>query len=166
MSWGGTRERAGRKPRAKKALAEAAEKSAQAVIEPWLEQLLAKLKELADGICMCDKNGKVYHVLPDRGAIEYLVNRLVGKPTERVETEVTVERVEVLFELQARAEMEVMDDEFGREVSGRIRDRIQQRFAFLSVEGADQGRAISGPSTSCLGPGEPGHAEPPAEGVP
>ena len=166
MSWGGIRNGAGRKPRAKKALSEAAEKSAQGIIQPWLQDLLTKLKELADGVLVAGKDDKVYRVPPDRGAIEYLINRLMGRPTERVEAEVTMERVEVLFELQARAEMEVMDDEFGREVSGRIRDRIQQRFAFLSVEGADQGRAISGPSTSCLGPGEPGHAEPPAEGVP
>ncbi len=129
------------------------------MVGPWLEELLLKLKELADGILVAGKDGKVYHVPPDRGAIEYLINRLVGKPTERVETEVTVERVEVFFELQARAEMEVMDYELGREVSGRLRERIQERFAVLSVEGAEQGRAISGPSTSCLGPGEPGHAE-------
>ena len=80
---------------------------------------------------MSDKNGKVYRVPPDRGAIEYLLNRLIGKPTERVEAEVSMERVEVLFEMQAQAEREVIDDELGSDVSGRVRERIQERFACL-----------------------------------
>ena len=131
MSWGGIREGAGRKPRAKKALAEAAEKNAQGIIQPWLQDLLAKLKELADGVLISGKDAKFYRVPPDRGAIEYLLNRLIGKPTERVESEVSMERVEVLFEFQAQAEREVIDDELGSDVSGRLRARIQERFACL-----------------------------------
>lgn len=53
-----------------------------------LPALVEKLFELADGIAVqvVDDDGvQVYTRPPDRQAIEYLLNRIMGKPTERKE---------------------------------------------------------------------------------
>jgi hypothetical protein len=50
---------------------------------PWL---IGKLFELADGVTVqvIDDDGvNIYTRPPDRGALEYLVNRIMGKPIER-----------------------------------------------------------------------------------
>lgn len=53
---------------------------------PWL---IDQMMELATGVLVeeTDKDGvpRVYQRPPDRQAIEYLANRIMGKPTERQE---------------------------------------------------------------------------------
>jgi hypothetical protein len=53
-----------------------------------LPTLLARMLELADGVTVqeVEKDGvRIYTRAPDRAALEYLVNRVMGKPTERQE---------------------------------------------------------------------------------
>lgn len=51
--------------------------------------LVDKLFELAEGVFIIDKQDphgiRYYQSLPDREAIKYLLDRLLGRPTERVE---------------------------------------------------------------------------------
>lgn len=53
--------------------------------------LIDRMLELADGVTVQerDREGEldVYTRPPDRQALEYLMNRIMGKPTERRETE-------------------------------------------------------------------------------
>ena len=46
---------------------------------------LATMKDLAIGHRATDDDGRIYTTSPDRQALEYLLNRLMGKPTERNE---------------------------------------------------------------------------------
>lgn len=60
---------------------------------PWLvDQML----ELATGVLVeeLDKDGtpRVYQRPPDRQAIEYLANRIMGKPTERNDVTISAEQ--------------------------------------------------------------------------
>ena len=57
---------------------------AQEFLEKRLPQYLNNLDAIADGILVKDNNG-VYAVPPDRMANTYLIDRYLGKPTERVE---------------------------------------------------------------------------------
>jgi hypothetical protein len=47
--------------------------------------LVGKMRELAVGLQVMNERGIVYQTVPDRYAIEYLMNRLLGRPTERNE---------------------------------------------------------------------------------
>lgn len=73
--------------------------AAENLIADRLPDLLENLFRLAEGVEVqkADANGnpRVYSQPPDRQANEYLLNRIMGKPTERVEQEsrsVIVER--------------------------------------------------------------------------
>ena len=51
-----------------------------------LERYKRNLDALADGVYVeSEKDGRIYKTLPDRQANVYLVDRILGKPTERVE---------------------------------------------------------------------------------
>jgi hypothetical protein len=59
-----------------------------------LPLLIEKMFELAEGVLVEDINPilgtkSVYQKAPDRPAIEYLVNRIMGKPTERTDLNVS-----------------------------------------------------------------------------
>lgn len=84
---GGAREGAGRKPKDEKfkiPIAKAEKKIADKL--PWL---VDKAMELAEGVVLqeFDKDGtpRIYQRPPDMNAIKYLVDRIMGKPTERRE---------------------------------------------------------------------------------
>lgn len=82
---GGARPGAGRKPRAQAHATPIA--TAEKRIADKLPQLIEKLFELADGVSIqeTDKDGVpiVYLRPPDRQALEYLINRVMGKPVEK-----------------------------------------------------------------------------------
>lgn len=84
---GGARPGAGRKPKAEKfkvPIAKAEKKIADKL--PWL---IDQALELAEGVVVqeFDKEGnpRIYQRPPDMGAIKYLVDRIMGKATERRE---------------------------------------------------------------------------------
>lgn len=84
---GGARPGAGRKPRAEKY--ETAIGKAEKRIVDRLPELIDNLFRLAGGVVVeqTDPDGEttVYQKPPDYKANEYLVNRILGKPTERQE---------------------------------------------------------------------------------
>ena len=84
---GGARPGAGRKPQPDKfkiPIAKAEQKIADKL--PWL---IDQAMELAEGVVIqeADKDGspRIYQRPPDMNAIKYLVDRIMGKPTERRE---------------------------------------------------------------------------------
>lgn len=86
---GGARPGAGRKPKDEKfklPIAKAEKRIADRL--PWL---IDKAMELAEGVAVERYNSAgvpmVYQLPPDMGAIKYLVDRIMGKPTERQEQE-------------------------------------------------------------------------------
>lgn len=85
------RGRNGRKPRDEKFARPIA--AAEKRIADRLPELIDRQFELANGVLVEDSglDGQpvVYRKPPDRQAIEYLLNRIMGKPTERVEQEHT-----------------------------------------------------------------------------
>ena len=60
-------------------------KQATEYLESRLIKNLINLGALADGIIVKDNGKPAYVVPPDRESNVYLTNRLIGKPTERVE---------------------------------------------------------------------------------
>jgi len=91
---GGVRLGAGRPPKREVYAANIAE--AEALICKELPKLLAKYFELAVGVKVAGKSGRnggevVYDRPPDGKVIADLLNRVMGKPVERVETENTGE---------------------------------------------------------------------------
>ena len=70
---GGARTGAGRKP------SELTERFRK-YFAPDLDALLEALKDLALGHQRADTQGRVYTVVPDRGALTYILDRLLGKP--------------------------------------------------------------------------------------
>lgn len=89
---GGVRPGSGRKPTAEKYKVPIGKAEAQIAAE--LPQLLQNLLTLAKGVHveMSDSEGAafVYQKPPDYKANEYLINRIMGKPTERQEIEADV----------------------------------------------------------------------------
>ncbi len=90
MPRGGKRLGAGRKPLAVKRLTE------KQLMDEWikrdLEDYYNNLRALAMGEILVQKadertrsKKRIYRVPPDRAANEYLINRLLGRPTEPVE---------------------------------------------------------------------------------
>lgn len=80
---GGARTGAGRKPKAEKfgiSIDEAERK-----IADGLPELVDLQFKRARGVLALDLDGEVYQQPPDRQAIEYLINRIMGKPVERTE---------------------------------------------------------------------------------
>ncbi len=85
---GGARPGAGRKPKDEKFKIPIAK--AEKKIADKLPMLIDKALELAEGVLVEDFNivtmqTTVYQKPPDLGAIKYLVDRIMGKPTERKE---------------------------------------------------------------------------------
>lgn len=85
---GGARPGAGRKRKADKFAAPIAR--AEGRIADRLPHLVDRMLELADGVLIEDLDEEtgvtnVYRRPPDRQAIEYLMNRIMGRPTERYE---------------------------------------------------------------------------------
>jgi hypothetical protein len=84
---GGSRRGSGRKSKSERFLGPIAE--AEARIADRLPSLIDNLFTLADGVTVEEPmpNGgvQVYTRAPDRQANEYLINRIMGKPVERLE---------------------------------------------------------------------------------
>lgn len=85
---GGARPGAGRKPTALRF--ESQVRKAEKKIADNLPMLVDKAIELAEGVLVEDVNiitmeRSVYQKPPDLGAIKYLIDRIMGKPTERKE---------------------------------------------------------------------------------
>lgn len=85
---GGARPGAGRKPKDEKFKIPIAK--AEKKIADKLPMLVDKALELAEGVLVEDINiitleRSVYQKPPDLGAIKYLLDRIMGKPTERRE---------------------------------------------------------------------------------
>jgi hypothetical protein len=84
---GGARPGAGRKPKAEKFKQPIAK--AEKRIADRLPSLIDKMLDLADGVMVeeVDLSGEktVYQRPPDRVALIYLIDRIMGKPTERRE---------------------------------------------------------------------------------
>lgn len=86
--YGGAREGAGRKPTAQKFESKVA--IAERKIANRMPELVENMLTLARGVTVqeTDKEGneRTYTKPPDYKANEYLLNRIMGKPTERVES--------------------------------------------------------------------------------
>lgn len=87
---GGARPGAGRKPGAFKRVVHATPiQIAEAKISERLPWLVDQLLILAEGVVIQkdDKLGRpvIYSAPPDRAAIEYLIDRILGKPTQPVD---------------------------------------------------------------------------------
>src|SRR3954471_1516522 len=88
---GGARPGAGRKPKPTTRIVNDVNRIARDKIGEWLPGLLDQLYALAVGVRMRDvrpdgSEVEYYETARDRQACEYLVNRVLGKPTERQET--------------------------------------------------------------------------------
>jgi hypothetical protein len=57
-----------------------------ALILADLEKYKGNLDRLADGVFVEDDRGRIYTTPPDRQANIYLIDRVLGRPTERVES--------------------------------------------------------------------------------
>jgi hypothetical protein len=93
---GGTRPGAGRKRKSDKHAGQIAK--AEKRIADRLPDIVDRLLELADGIqvqTVDEETGgiNIYAKPPDRQAAEYLLNRIMGKPTERIEQHQTFEPI-------------------------------------------------------------------------
>jgi len=104
---GGARPGAGRKRKAQKF--EGQIQKAENMIADRLPWLIDKAMELADGVAVEKYNSlgvpMVYQLPPDMGAIKYLVDRIMGKPTER--KELTLDRpLEEMTEDELRSILE------------------------------------------------------------
>lgn len=84
---GGARSGAGRKPKAEKY--ETAINRAEKRIADRLPELIDNMFRLATGVIVQDTDDEgetlIYQKPPDYKANEYLINRILGKPTERQE---------------------------------------------------------------------------------
>lgn len=94
MPKGGARPGAGRKPKIEKFATQI--NKAEKRIADRLPLLIDKLFELAEGVLVEDMDWitmkrSVYQKPPDRQAAEYLINRVMGKPTERQEVDLTAD---------------------------------------------------------------------------
>jgi hypothetical protein len=87
---GGARPGAGRKPKAQ--VYESEITKADRRIAKNLVRYIENMEQLADGLMLEETDTRtgrtrVYTTAPDRQANEYLINRIMGKPTERVDQE-------------------------------------------------------------------------------
>lgn len=100
MEHGGSRPGAGRKPRSEKYARPIA--LAEKSIADRLSWLVDQEMLLAEGVLVEEDTltgPKVYRKPPDRQAIEYLMNRIMGKPTERHEHDIDAEISDLITEL-------------------------------------------------------------------
>lgn len=105
---GGARPGAGRKPKAEKfklPIAKAEKKIADRL--PWL---VDKAMELAEGVVIQEPDAegspRIYQRPPDRQAIQYLLDRIMGKPTERKEITMPDKPLSEMTEDELRAILE------------------------------------------------------------
>ena len=100
---GGARPGAGRKPKAETYARPI--RAAEDRIADRLPVLVDRLLDLASGVTVqevgSDGEARVYTRPPDRQAAEYLLNRIMGKPTDRSEQDVSL-RGGVVIELPGR----------------------------------------------------------------
>lgn len=88
MAHGGARPGAGRKRT--RAIAESPIRAAESKIRDRLPWLVDKLFELAEGIEIRDTDRRTgrprtYSLPPDRESIKYLIDRVMGKPTQPID---------------------------------------------------------------------------------
>lgn len=107
---GGARPGAGRRPRPKQH--EQAIEAAEAQIVEALPNVIGALLELSLGITVQEVDEKtgainVYTRPPDGKAGMYLVDRILGKPTQRAEVDVEVEGLDVNEQAQRAAEQQL-----------------------------------------------------------
>jgi hypothetical protein len=96
---GGARAGAGRKRRSEK-YSEAIAPAEQKIVDRLL-WLVTQEMALAEGVLAesSTPDRPVYRIPPDRQAIEYLMNRIMGKPAERQEHDVDAEIAAIIEEL-------------------------------------------------------------------
>ena len=91
---GGPRPHAGRKRSSVRELLDAAAVAAERQITDHMPRLIQNMLVLANGVSVekTDSEGEtyVYTQPPDRAANEYLINRVMGKPTDKTEAEVNL----------------------------------------------------------------------------
>jgi hypothetical protein len=102
---GGARPGAGRKRKSDKFAGQIAK--AEKVIADRLPDYIGNLQQLADGVFVEEMTIEgariVYQRPPDRQANEYLLNRIMGKPTERKEHTFPDKPLEEMTEDELRA---------------------------------------------------------------
>lgn len=106
---GGARKGAGRKRSSVRELLDAAAVAAERQITDHMPKLIANMLELADGVMVQDVDRKtgaavVFQTPPDRAANEYLINRVMGKPTDKTEADVNVTGGVTIFLPERRQE--------------------------------------------------------------
>jgi len=110
---GGRRSGAGRKPRAERFARPIA--SAEKKIADRLPKLLDSLFELAEGITVREKTAdggeKIYDRPPCFKSASYLVDRILGKPTQAVEAELSGPGGAPLVIREVTIEMPAVDDD-------------------------------------------------------
>lgn len=91
---GGARAGAGRKRAEVRVILDSAKDEADRLIAEHLPQAIRNIVTLANGVTVQVTNGDgtalVYTEKPDRAANEYIVNRAMGKPTEKTDADVKV----------------------------------------------------------------------------
>lgn len=91
---GGTRNGAGRKRGTVREVLDSAIAQADKLVAGHLPTAIRNMIVLADGVTLQVTNGDgtalVYTEKPDRAANEYLINRAMGKPTEKSESDVNL----------------------------------------------------------------------------
>lgn len=112
MASGGARKGAGRKPKTE--LYRTAIQKAERRIADKLPDLVDRLMELANGVLVKEFDvatgeDRVYQRPPDRQAAEYLINRIMGKPTDRKEHRFPDKPFEEMTEDELRAIVESED---------------------------------------------------------
>lgn len=95
---GGRRPGAGRKPKAfHRVINETPIQAAESKIRDRLPWLVDKMLELAEGVEVkeIDRKGntRIYSTIPDRQAIEYLIDRIMGKPTQPIDVTRTIREI-------------------------------------------------------------------------
>lgn len=108
---GGARPGAGRKSNAEKYKRPIS--TAERRIADRLPFLIDRMMELAEGVRVLDVNlvtleESVYQRPPDRQAIQYLVDRIMGKPVERSENENTNTNVTKVVDGKAREALRIV----------------------------------------------------------
>lgn len=79
---GGSRPGAGRKPKADKYSADI--NKAERTIRDHLPAIVEAQIALAKGLKTEDENGIIYKTIPDRAAGQYLMNRIMGAPLQKI----------------------------------------------------------------------------------
>lgn len=105
---GGARPNAGRRASEVRKILEKPIQAAEKRIADRLPHLIENLMVLADGVMVEKPVGDgetiVYKQPPDRAANEYLINRVMGKPTDKTEAEVNVNGGVTIFLPARKAE--------------------------------------------------------------